>query len=116
MPKTVTVELKDPFDGHGGKVTKAVVREPFGREYAQFGDPFVYARTDAKVTVSAENDIAIKNYIEHCIVEPDPLLAMSLMSLRDMMAVKEAVLDFFLVARRELTVATANSSSSISKS
>jgi hypothetical protein len=119
MAKTVTITLRDPIIGHGGKITTVGVREPNGREYAQYGDPFVYGRTDAKVMVSAENDIAIKSYIEHCIVPPegaDVLLIMSQLSLIDMMAVKEAVLGFFLGARKELSGATASSSSSTSGS
>ncbi len=119
MAKTVTITLRDPFDGHGGKITTVGVREPNGREYAQYGDPFVYARTDAKVAVSAENDIAIKHYIEHCIVPPpgaDVLLFMSQLSLIDMMAVKETVLGNFLGARMMLSGTTASSSSSTSES
>jgi hypothetical protein len=117
--KTITIQLRDPITGHGGRITTVGVREPNGREYTQFGDPFVYARTDAKVMVSAENDIAIKSYIEHCIVPPegaDVLLIMSQLSLIDMMRVKETVLGFFLGARQELSGATASSSSSTSGS
>jgi hypothetical protein len=119
MAKTITIPLRDPIVGHGGKITSVGVREPNGREYTQFGDPFVYARTDQKVMVSAENDIAIKHYIEHCIVPPegaDVLLIMSQLSLIDMMAVKETVLGFFLGARTALFGVTASSSSSTSGS
>jgi hypothetical protein len=109
MPNTKTITLLDPFDGHGGKVTEVVLREPRGRDFIELGDPFVYARTEDKMIVSAENDVAIKGYIERCIEKPNVLLVMSQLSLVDMMAIKEAILQNFMDARRALSAGPAKS-------
>jgi hypothetical protein len=105
MPKTATVELTDPFPGHGGsQVTKVVVREPRGSEYVTHGEPAVFARTGNNgAAVLAENDTAIKAYLDCCIVEPNSLLVMSQVSLIDMMKIKQEVLGFFQAARLALS-------------
>lgn len=114
MTKTVTVKLKDPFPGHGGMMDEVVLREPRGRDYIELGDPVSYARADKGLIVHAENDAAIKSYIERCIVSPDALLAMANLTLVDMMSVKDALLDFFADARVARLAKTSSSSSSTS--
>ena len=100
MPKTVDIDLKEPFPGHSGLVKKITLREPSGRDFVELGEPAVLSRTANGTLVEVQNDSAIKGYIERCIVEPDVLLVMSVTSLADMMVVKATVLDFFRDARR----------------
>jgi len=111
MSKKVTVKLRDPFPDHNGTTTEVVLREPRGRDYIELGEPFAYARADKGLLVHAENDQAIKGYLERCIEEPDCLLAMSQLSLADMMAVKDALLGFFADARLTRSASTSSSSS-----
>jgi hypothetical protein len=115
VAKTVTITLRDPLPvSHSGRVTEVVLREPSGRDLIEFGEPYAYARADKGLIVHAENDQAIKNYIERCIVEPDHLVVMSQISLVDMMTIKETVLGFFADARLARSANTSSSSSATS--
>ena len=98
MPKTKTIKLRDPFAGHGGEVTEMIVREPRAIDYIELGEPVTYARGAGKdgLIVFAENDAAIKGYLERCVSadKADATLIWN-MSLRDVQTVKAAVLAFF---------------------
>lgn len=113
MPRTVDIDLKHPFAGHGGMVNKVTLREPTGRDFVELGEPSVLTRTANGTLVSVENDAAVRGYIERCVVEPDVLLTLAATSLVDMIAIKRAVLNFFLDARLALSADSASSSSSI---
>jgi Phage tail assembly chaperone proteins, E, or 41 or 14 len=110
MSKTVTIKLMHPFPGHGGEVTEVVLRPPTARDYLELGEPVIYASTNKDMFVHAENDGAVKAYIERCIQRPDLLLALSQLSLEDTMAVKREVLRFFADARVALSLNAAPSS------
>jgi hypothetical protein len=99
MARQTRVPLQEPIDGHGGKVTAVVVREPTAAEYFAIGEPQVTARNPDGTIYSIENDASIDAYMDRCIVEPDPLLAKKQMGLADGIAVKAALLGFFLAAR-----------------
>ncbi len=114
MPKTVTVKLENPIVAHGGQKSEVILREPRGVDFIELGEPFCYARADKGLVVHAENDQAIKGYLERCIVEPDYLLVMSQATLRDMILIKENLFDFFVGARRDRSASTLNSLSSTS--
>jgi hypothetical protein len=93
--ETRDVPLEFPFDdGKGGKVTKIVLQEPSAPEFFRLGHPQTWVRAAGGMAL-VDNDVAIKAYTELMIVQPDPLLAMSQMGLRNAMAVKDAVLGFF---------------------
>ena len=97
--KKTTIDLIEPFSGPSGMVPRVVVREPKTAEFIEMGEPFVVARNPDGTVYAVENDKTIKAYIEVCIVEPDPLLALAQMSLSDAIRVKAALLDFFRAAR-----------------
>lgn len=109
MAKQIIIKLIEPFQGMGKDgelVNEVIVREPNGRDFAELGEPYVFARNGKELIITAENENAIKAYIERCIVQPNVLLTMNGLKLADMIQVKEAILDFFAVARR---AASANS-------
>ncbi len=117
MPKTKTIKLRDPFAGHGGEVTEMIVREPRAIDYIELGEPVTYARGAGKdgLIVFAENDAAIKGYLERCVSadKADATLIWN-MSLRDVQTVKAAVLAFFREEKPDQSDDTSTSSSQTS--
>jgi hypothetical protein len=93
--ETKEIPLKKPFDdGKGGKVTKIVLQEPSAPDFFNIGAAQTWVKASGGMAL-IDNDVAIKQYTERMIVEPDPLFAMTHMGLRNAMQVKEAVLSFF---------------------
>ncbi len=97
MPKTTAVPLQDPFPGHKGDVTEIVIREPRGEDYFDLGLPYKFMQIGAE-REPIDLEPVIKQYLERCIEKPEPLLAMSQLSLMDAIAVKDAFMRFFTVA------------------
>lgn len=100
MAKTVTVKLSEPLVTHAGALSAVVLREPTASEYWENGEPTRWAYNPEGIGFRVENDMAIKAYIESCLIEPaDKLLLGQIKSLKDGMAIKKAVLDFFQAAQ-----------------
>lgn len=122
MPKTVTIKLREPLVGHGGQVTELIVKEPKGRDFLELGEPHSYARAGKDgLVVHTENDAAVQGYFERCVGTAkgpkdlplaDPILILDQLCLADAIAVKEAILSFFMDARLAFSAAPSNSSSS----
>jgi hypothetical protein len=73
--RTVTVKLDKPIVGHGGVITKAVLREPTYAEYMEIGDPFlVGVSPGSRIPFIIEDPAVISKYCEVLLVEPDALL------------------------------------------
>jgi hypothetical protein len=73
--KTVEITLTKPLVGHGGPVTRVVVREPTYAEYLQYGDPFVVALSqESKTPFMVEDNVAFASYMTLLVVEPDALV------------------------------------------
>lgn len=105
MPKTTTVPLLEPIQGHptetwpDGKIAALVMREPNASEYFAHGEPQILARNPDGTLYTVENDVAVQAYMAACLVEPkDPLLLKQL-GLADAIKAKTAMLDFFISAR-----------------
>lgn len=97
MAKAVTIDLLDPLTGHKGPVKTITIREPKGKEFLAFGDPYIVARQPDGTLYPVEDGGAIARYIEAC-VDLDPLL-LDQLGLADAIRVKETVLGFFTDAR-----------------
>lgn len=111
MARTVTVALLDSY--LGGEITEVVLREPTLDEYVTFGEPVsLVQRGDSLFTV--ENDAAIKGYLSTLVVQPDVPSYVRKLGLADAMKVKEALLDFFALARGRLRPTAPSSSPSTS--
>jgi hypothetical protein len=76
MPgKTIEIKLAKPIAGHGGAITKVVLREPTYDEYCQHGDPFIVALSPgSKIPFMVEDQAAMSAYADLLLVEPDPLI------------------------------------------
>lgn len=98
MSKNVTITLVEPIVGHT-TIKEIVLRPPGLLEYAAIGDPAAMMRADNDVLQIVENDAAIARYVDCCIVEPADKLLLEQVGLEDAMAIKEAILDFFVKAR-----------------
>lgn len=92
--ETKTIQLKRPFSAPAGTVTQVKVQEPTAGEFFAFGAPQTWVKAAGGMAL-VDNDAVIRAYAERLIIEPDPLLAMSQMSVLDAIAVKEAICDFF---------------------
>jgi hypothetical protein len=89
------ITLKKPFDGGPkGTITTVIVQEPTAAEFFALGSPQTWVRASGGMAL-VDNDAAIRAYAEKLIVEPNPLLAMTHMSVLDAIAVKDAIISFF---------------------
>lgn len=111
MPAIVTVKLTDPFEHHGAEVTQVELREPSGGLYSQLGDPRIAVR-NADGGYWVEKDDTVKRYLDRCIVHQDGAVILGLMSMVDVMKVKEEMFRFFAVAEAKIIAERAVSSSS----
>lgn len=96
MTKSIT--LVDPVPYAGRNIESLTFRAPRMREYAQFGEPSVVTRTGDGGLVLVENTDAIFAYAR-ALLPTDVVGALEYLTLRDSLAVKEAILGFFEAAR-----------------
>ncbi len=105
--RKTTVKLATPVVAHEKVVSEIELREPTGGEYVRLGDPRVLVRSQTGSGYFVEQNDVIAQYVEKCMVAPaDAGVAAAvreLLSLEDMMAVKMAILDFFLVATAKVS-------------
>jgi hypothetical protein len=92
--KQITLPLKRPFQGADGSVSSIVLQEPTAGEFFVLGAPQTWVKAAGGMAL-VDNDQAIRAYAERLIVKPDPLLAMTQMSVLDAIAVKDAIVGFF---------------------
>lgn len=116
MPKTVTITLREPIVGHRGTITEIVLRAPNLTQYAAIGEPVTAVPGESGKLVYIENDQAIAGYMEACMVEPKDKLLLDQVQLADAMNIRDAVVDFFVEARRESRSPTSPTSSSSTSS
>lgn len=95
---TKNVPLSDSVPFAGRHVSELTFRAPKMREYAQFGEPSVVTRTGDGGFVLVENTDAIFAYAR-ALVSADMTGVLEHLSLRDTLAVKDAILGFFEAAR-----------------
>lgn len=105
--KTTTIDLASPIMGHGEPISRVVIKEPTGRDYFALGEPAVGARNPDGTTYWVENVEVIEKYIEACVSEPSSGILLGQLCLADAMRVKDAVLDFFGAARRNISPSSA---------
>lgn len=109
-----SIILSTPITVHGGVTGKVTVREPKGKDYIELGHPTTLVRTRHGMA-EVQNDDVIAAYINRC-VDVDPLLLLQQASLKDAMAIKDAVLDFFIAAQMKPSGPSANTLSSTRES
>ncbi|MGD0333920.1 MAG: hypothetical protein ABSA90_11785 [Xanthobacteraceae bacterium] len=96
--KTIEVALSEPITGHGGAVAKVILKVPRAGDYFTLGEPIAYARKGDGTMFAVENIDVVKGYIDRLLVQPDALVFDGI-SLKDALAIKEAVLGFFGTSR-----------------
>ena len=111
MPSTVTVKLLAPFEHHGITIDTVELKEPSGALYAQLGDPRIAVR-NADGGYWVEQSDVVKKYLDRLIVHQDGTVLLSLMSLPDVMAIKEELFRFFAAAEGKIIEQRAASLSS----
>jgi hypothetical protein len=113
MSNHVDVPLKRPFPGHEGQVTKIVLREPNGDEFFMLGAPQSWVRAGEGMAL-VDDEKVIRAYVVRCMVSPDPVLAFAQMGVLDAMAVKDAMLGFFIDVASAAPLPATKSSNSTS--
>lgn len=92
---TRVVTLSAPVDGHNGKITEVRLRVPSYKDFVELGDPTTLII--AKDVVCPHDDLAtIVRYLER-IADCDTLMLQQT-SLRDAMALRDAVKSFFAMS------------------
>lgn len=97
MSKTITIPLAEPIVEHGKTHTAIVLREPIWADILGTGAPYTVHRDKEGQPFLIYDEAAIAHYVERCVVEPSVLLLEGA-HMRDALAVREAIIDFFLVA------------------
>ena len=98
MASTRTIKLAVPLTWHGEPVTLLTLNEPKGRDYIELGEPRIGVRLADGGYYFVEQTHIIKSYLDRCIDHEGGDLLVTLMSLADARAMKEAMLDFFYPA------------------
>lgn len=115
--RSVTIQLSEPVVGHQGPITEVVLRPPSLPQYLAIGEPWsVVPAPDGREGAVVENDAAIAAYGEACVAEPRDKLLLGQIGLADAMAIKDAILDFFVAARQARRSPTSPTSSSSTSS
>jgi hypothetical protein len=122
MANVVKISLFTPVEWFGKQITEVELKEPSGWLFAELGEPRVWVRTADGSGYYVEQTTVLSRYVEKSLLHeatqasglPTPQAGadlIRLMSLVDVMQVKEKLLGFFTEAsRRILTQRSAPSS------
>jgi hypothetical protein len=116
VARTTRITLTAPLLTHDGPVSEIVLREPRGTDFFALGEPVTLTRDDTGTLYYVENAATIAAYVDRCVSEPVTPAALKGLALADAIAVKAAVLDFFMLARQGSSPEPTTSSSSTSAS
>jgi hypothetical protein len=95
MAKVETVELANPIELFGKKITALKIKEPTGRLYIAIGEPRIPVQTGNGGGYYVEQPLEIGKYLEACIDHEMGADLVPLLSLEDIMEVKKTIFDFF---------------------
>jgi hypothetical protein len=93
-----SIKLEKPIDLFGKKAEEIELKEPSGGLYVKLGDPRLLVFNPSGSGYWIEQNDTIKAYIEALIDHPLGGDVVAMLSLRDVMALKEALFDFFTSA------------------
>lgn len=111
MPETKTITLLVPIEHHGATLASLELREPSGALYAQLGDPRIVVQTKDGGYYVEQTEV-VKRYLDKLIVHQDGSVLLTLMSMPDVMRLKQELFSFFTVAETTIIALRAGSSSS----
>lgn len=111
--KTISIRLAEPRTDIDGQTFDTVeLREPRAHEVWSIGEIFTQVqRTDGSI-VLIENVDAIRAYLDAIVTVPTEKAVINALCLRDALAVKDALMRFFVDARQAMSGGSATSSSS----
>jgi hypothetical protein len=95
MAKFEVVELANPIELFGKKVSTVKIKEPTGYQYSTIGEPRIMVHTGTGGGYFVEQPAEINRYLEGCIDHEQGADFLRLLSLVDAMTVKRALLGFF---------------------
>ncbi len=104
MREERTITLKKPIEGHHGKITQVVLREPTFDQYLEFGEPYTIAASKDGTPFGVENNDVIRQYLAVCVKEPVDKLILTQLSVSDARKLKDALLGFFRPDEQDETV------------
>jgi hypothetical protein len=93
-----SIKLEKPIELHGKKSPEIEIKEPSGALYVKLGDPRLLVFNPSGSGYWIEQNETIKAYLEALLDHPLGGDVVALLSLRDVMALKEALFDFFTSA------------------
>jgi hypothetical protein len=91
--KTRTIELSEPI----GAVTKITLREPRYADFVELGPPAQWVSLSNGAGFLQETPAILGQWIERLMLDVDPA-SLQDMSLRDTLAIRAAVFEFFYIA------------------
>ena len=92
---TKTIILLKPITLFDKPIAEIQFKEPTGRQYADFGEPFLYVRNPDGAIYTVEQTEVIKRYFDACIDHESGSHLLTLMGLADVKQLKRALFDFF---------------------
>lgn len=93
-----SIKLEKPLEVHGKKSGEIELKEPSGALYVKLGDPRLLVFNPSGSGYWVEQNEIIKAYLEALIDHPLGGDVVNLLSLGDVMALKEALFGFFTSA------------------
>jgi hypothetical protein len=115
VSNTITVKLPDPIETHAGYVSEASFRAPTVRDFLLLGEPQRYIRSPEGSLFIVDDLEALAAYLDKCVMPPIDPVIMAGTSLANGIAMREAVLRFFVEQRDRALAPPSGSSSSISE-
>jgi hypothetical protein len=112
MSQSKTITLLNPITLFDKPIAGFEFKEPTGRQYADFGEPFLYVRNPDGAIYTVEQNDVIKRYLDACIDHESGGHLLALLSLADVKQLKRTLFDFFTDADAALYSKSATPSSS----
>lgn len=101
----VKIDLSDPIPSHRGEsVREFEFREPIFEDWQDLGDPETKFVSDAGQWDQINSEL-VSAWAQRLLMPPGDPLVLRKASLRDTMKIKKAILDFFRLAARGMTMA-----------
>ena len=115
MADSKTLDLFVPVEHHSTTIARIELRQPSGGLYAELGEPRLAVRTGTGFYFVEQPDV-IRRYLDKCIVHQDGAELLKLMSLPDVIALKDELFGFFTAAEAIVIARKQTTSSSAPKS
>lgn len=96
--KTIAIQGTKPQGHDAIPIATIVLREPKYADFIALGEPTVWTPGPNGIATRVDVPEVIGEYVERCLVEPKDHLLLRQLDLVDAMAVRDAVVGFFIEA------------------